>query len=55
MTKIITKLSQNGAFHCLEEFVGKALQRSICLLHHVELVFRAIFFHYDGPALGKVY
>jgi len=45
-------LFQNGAFHYLEEFLGRALQRSICLLHHVELILRAIFFHYDGKAKG---
>jgi hypothetical protein len=44
---------QGGAFHYLEEFVGRALQRSMCLLHHVELVLRAIFEMYDGKPLGE--
>ena len=47
------KITQGGAFHYLEEFVGRALQRSLCLLHHVELVLRAIFEMYDGKPLGE--
>lgn len=48
------KCFQGGAFHILEKFLGRALQRSVCLLHQVELVLKAIFYHYDGKPKGEV-
>jgi len=42
----------NGAIRKLEEFLGRPLQWSICLLHCVELPLRQVFLATDGSSTG---
>ena len=43
---------ENGVFACLESFIGRPLQRFICLLHANELPLRAAITHYVGRTIG---
>lgn len=43
---------KGGVIFHLERSLGRALQISICLLHFIELIFKALFFKLDGPSLG---
>ena len=41
-----------GVYRCMELELGEAIQRFICLLHHVELYFKHQFEAVDGGTLG---
>ena len=43
---------ENGVIACLESFIGRPLQRFICLLHANELPLRAALNHYVGRTIG---
>ena len=43
---------KGGAMTHLESLLGKALQRSVCFLHHLELPLRKLFEFYDGSTTG---
>ncbi|KAF0305707.1 hypothetical protein FJT64_022706 [Amphibalanus amphitrite] len=41
-----------GQMACFERLLGRPLQRLVCLCHHAELPFRALFQHLDGKTTG---
>ena len=41
-----------GQMACFERLLGRPLQRLVCLCHHAELPFRALFQHLDGKTSG---
>ena len=45
---------KNGVIRQIEICIGRLLQRSICLLHFIELPFRHMFQHVDGATTGPI-
>ncbi len=43
---------KNWVIRQIEVYIGRPLQRSICLLHFIELPFRHMFQHVDGATTG---
>ena len=44
--------ANRGAICCLEEMLGRPMQRAVCLLHCNELPLRHVFLELDGSTAG---